>query len=87
MRFDAQTNELSIGLQTYQLPVFERASILERSLLFCAMGVSFRSTSLKLPLETLDSKMLENSDVVSALAFSMASWASYGKSNRANATA
>lgn len=70
-----------------QLPVFIRASILERSLLFCIMGVSLRSTSLKFPLEPLGAERPANSDVVSAFAMSMASLASVGKNNLANATA
>jgi len=71
------------------LPVFIRASILERSLLFCTMGVSLRSTSLKLPFETFefDAERPANSDVVSACAMSMASLASEGKKSLANATA
>lgn len=64
-----------------------RASILENSLFFCTMGVSFKSTSLKFPLELFDAVSLANSDVVSAWAMSMASLASLGKNNRANATA
>lgn len=70
-----------------QLPVFIRASILGRSLLFRITGVSFKSTSLKFPLEPFDAQKQENSDVVSVLAMSIASLASVGKSNRANATA
>lgn len=70
-----------------QLPVFIRASNLERSLLFCIIGVSFKSTSLKFPLEPFDAERPENSDVVSACAMSMASFASVGNNNRANDTA
>lgn len=72
-----------------QLPVFIRASILEISLLFCIMGVSLRSTSLKLPFEPFDfdDARPANSDVVSARAMSMASLASKGKNSLANATA
>lgn len=50
------------------------------------MGVSFKSTSLKFPLEPLDARRPAYGDVVSACAISMASLASVGKNNRANAT-
>lgn len=67
------------------IPVLESASILEWSLSFCIMGVSFKSTSLKLPLEPFEAEPA-NSDVFSAFAISIASFASVGKNNRANAT-
>jgi len=53
------------------------------------MGVSLRSTSLKLPFEIFgfDAERPANSDVVSACAMSMASLASEGKKSLANATA
>lgn len=68
------------------IPVFTRAFILERSLWFCIMGVSFKSTSLRFPLDLFDAERPANSEVVSACAISMASFASLGKNNRANAT-
>ena len=67
-------------------PVFISASTLERSLLFCVTGVSLRSTSLSLP-QVLDETILPNSSVVSACAICMATLASAGKNNLANATA
>ena len=67
-------------------PVFISASTLERSLLFCMAGVSFRSTSLSLP-EVLGAAIPPNSSVVSACAICMATFASAGKNSLANATA
>jgi hypothetical protein len=67
-------------------PVFISASTLERSLLFCVTGVSFRSTSLSLP-EVLAAVIPPNSSVVSACAICMATLASAGKNILANATA
>lgn len=68
-----------------KIPVFDKASTLDRSLLFCTTGVSFRSTSLRL-LELLDLAIPVNSEVVLACAISMANLASAGKNNLANAT-
>ena len=73
-------------IHSFHVPVFIRASILERSLLFCITGVSFRSTSLRFPLEPFDAARPANSDAVAACAVSMASLASAGKNNLANAT-
>ena len=67
-------------------PVFISASTLERSLLFCVTGVSLRSTSLSLP-QVLAETIPPNSSVVSACAICMATLASAGKNNLANATA
>ncbi len=67
-------------------PVFMSASTLERSLLFCVTGVSFRSTSFNFP-EVLAAGTMPNSGVVSACAICIATFASAGKNNLANATA
>lgn len=62
-----------------------RASTLDRNLLFCTVGVSLRSTSLRFP-ELLVAVRPANSEVVSACAIFMASFASAGKKILANAT-
>lgn len=67
-------------------PVFASASTLERSLLFFVTGVSFRSTSLSLP-EVLAAEKPPTSGVMSACAICIATFASAGKNNLANATA
>lgn len=69
------------------IPVFTRASNLEWSLFFCTVGVSFKSTSIKFPLEPFDGEIPANSDVVSDWATTIASLASEGKNKRAKATA
>jgi len=70
----------------YRLPsstVFVKASRRSRNLLFCIVGVSFRSTSFSL----LKFVMPANSSVESACAMRMTSLASEGKNILAKATA
>jgi hypothetical protein len=69
------------------IPVLIRACSLEWSLLVCTDGVSFKSTSLKLPLEPFDVKRSVQTEVESAFAACIANLASTGNNICANATA
>ena len=72
---------------TMKSPVLLSASILVWSLSLSFIGVSFRSTSFKLFDDPLDAGRPPNSKVRSASAISIATFASIGKNNLANATA